>query len=243
MAAIGGVVDKKQEVSRCCPQIHLQFICAAATCLISFEVELPVFIRALLPALIVAVPVAASAQTSDLAKVSAHLKAVTTMTANFAQTDRAGKTLTGVMTLARPGRIRFQYEKGVPILLVGDGKALTYIDYSVKQVQRWPISNSPLGVLLDPNKDLSRYARVVPSGNEKTLVAEVRDPKRPEFGVISLAFQRDEAAPSGLMLLGWVSVDSQNNRTTIRLSNQKFNSPVSGEAFKWRDPRNNNRGR
>ncbi|MGH6782570.1 MAG: outer membrane lipoprotein carrier protein LolA, partial [Sphingomonadaceae bacterium] len=55
----------------------------------------------------------AAAQAADpLTQVSAHLKAVNTMTAAFAQTDRNGKTLTGTLTLKRPGRIRFQYQKG-----------------------------------------------------------------------------------------------------------------------------------
>lgn len=185
----------------------------------------------------------ASAQTNDLASVSAHLKAVATMTAAFAQTDRVGKTVNGTLTLKRPGKIRFQYQKGVPILIVGDGRALTFIDYSVRQVQRWPIGSSPLGVLLDPNRDMTRFAKVVETADPRIVVVEARDPKRPEFGVITLAFSRDASAPAGLMLQGWVTLDSQGNRTSIRLSNQAFNAPVSDEAFRWRDPRPNIKGR
>lgn len=186
-------------------------------------------------AFILAAP--AQAQSADLAAVSAHLKAVSTMAANFAQTDRAGKTLSGRLSLKRPGKIAFRYEKGVPLLIVSDGRALTFVDYSVKQVQQWPVRNSPLGVLLDPNRDLSRYARVFPSNDPRVLLTEVRDPKRPEYGTITLAFVRQESAPAGLMLQGWVALDSQGNRTTIRLTNQRFNVAVSDEAFKWRDPR------
>ena len=69
------------------------------------------------------------------------------------QTDRNGQSVRGVLTLKRPGRIRFEYEEGVNMLIVGDGKALTLIDYEVRQVQRWPIKNSPLGALLDPSRD------------------------------------------------------------------------------------------
>jgi len=191
----------------------------------------------------VAIVAPASAQTNDLASVSAHLKAVATMTAAFAQTDRAGKTVNGTLTLKRPGKIRFQYQKGVPILIVGDGRALTFIDYSVRQVQRWPIGSSPLGVLLDPNRDMTRFAKVVETADPRIVVVEARDPKRPEFGVITLAFSRDASAPAGLMLQGWVTLDSQGNRTSIRLSNQAFNAPVSDEAFRWRDPRPNIKGR
>jgi len=175
--------------------------------------------------------------TTDLAAVSAHLKAVQTMTAGFAQTDRAGKVLTGTLTLKRPGKIRFQYEKGVPVLIVGSGRTLNFIDYSVRQVSSWPIGNSPLGVLLDPSKDLSRFARIVPGTDPRIVLAEARDPKHPEFGAITLAFARDGGAPAGLRLQGWVALDAQNNRTSVRLSDQRFNVAVSDQAFAWRDPR------
>jgi outer membrane lipoprotein-sorting protein len=183
----------------------------------------------------------ADAQSNDLAQVQQHLRAVTTMTAAFSQTDRGGKTLTGTLTLKRPGKIRFQYEKGVPLLIVADGGSLWFIDYSVRQVSRWPIRNSPLGVLLDPSRDMSRFATVKPTSDPRVISVEARDPKRPEFGTINMVFARDAAAPGGLMLQGWVALDSQNNRTTIRLSNQRFNAPVSDGAFRWRDPRSNSR--
>lgn len=159
------------------------------------------------------------------------------MTATFTQTDRAGKVLTGTLTLKQPGRIRFQYQRGVPILIVADGGALTFVDYSVKQVQRWPIRNSPLGVLLDPSRDIGRYATVVPSANDRVLSVEARDPQHPEYGRITLVFARDAAAPAGLALQGWVQLDSQSNRTTIRLSDQRFGLPIAANAFAWTDPR------
>lgn len=173
----------------------------------------------------------------DLDKVSAHLQAVESMTANFVQTDRAGKALTGQLTMKRPGKVRFQYEKGVPLLIVGDGKSLTMIDYQVRQVQRWPVANSPLGVLLNPKKDIAGVAKIVQTADDRIVLVEARDPKRPEFGTLTLAFARNASAPAGLMLQGWVALDSQNNRTSVRLSDQQFNVPVSDSAFKWSDPR------
>jgi outer membrane lipoprotein-sorting protein len=186
--------------------------------------------------LVVAAPAAAQ-QAGGLQQVQAHLRALDTMTATFAQTGRDGKTLTGTLTLKRPGRIRFQYQKGVPILIVGDGRALNYIDYSVRQVNRWPIANSPLGVLLDPSKDIARFARVVPNGDSRVLSIEGYDPKHPEYGRITIVFGRDAAAPAGLTMQGWVMLDNQGNRTTIRLSNQRFNQPVPDGTFRWNDPR------
>ena len=199
-----------------------------------------VIVKFLMPlaaaAAVIAAPAAAQS-TPDLAAVQRHLSGVESMTAAFTQTDRNGQVLSGNLTLKRPGKIRFQYQKGVPLLIVGDGKALTFIDYSVKQVQRWPIGNSPLGVLLDPRRDISRYAKVVPTGNPAVLSVEAYDPKHPEYGRTTLVFARSASAPAGLLLQGWVALDSQGNRTTIRLTGQKFNVPVSDSAFRWTDPR------
>ena len=189
-------------------------------------------------AIAVAAPLPATAQTAstELAQVQQHLRSTQSMTANFTQTDRAGKVLTGTMTMKKPGKIRFQYEKGVPILIVADGKDLWFLDYSVKQKSRWPIGNSPLGVLLDPNKDITRFATVQSTSNPGVISVEARDPKHPEYGRITLVFAKQAGAPGGLMLQGWVALDSQNNRTSIRLTNQKFDVPVADGAFRWRDP-------
>jgi outer membrane lipoprotein-sorting protein len=189
----------------------------------------------ILPAAIIAASPAA-AQTGDLAAVQSYLRSVTTMTARFTQTDRSGKVLTGTLTWKQPGNIRFQYQKGVPLLIVAEGGALTFIDYQVRQVQRWPIRNSPLGVLLDPGRDLTRFAKVVP-GDPRLLTVEARDPKHPEYGRITLVFARDAGAPAGLTLQGWVALDSQNNRTTVRLAGQCYGVPIAGNAFRWTDPR------
>jgi outer membrane lipoprotein-sorting protein len=197
---------------------------------------------AVIAALVAAAPVSA-APTGVLGQVQAHLRAVDTMTADFSQTDSRGKVLTGTLTLKRPGRIRFQYQKGVPLLVVGDGKALTMIDYQVAQVSRWPIGNSPLSILLDPDRDISQFAKVVPGAPAGRVLIEGRDPKHPEFGTITIGFTQLPSAPGGLMLAGWTVLDAQNNRSTVVLSNQRFNVPVADRTFLWRDPRPKNRGR
>ncbi len=165
------------------------------------------------------------------------LRAITTLKADFVQTDRSGQRVTGELTLKRPGKIRFQYEKSVPMLIVGDGKALTLIDYEVNQVQRWPIKNSPLGALLDPSRDVSKFGTVRDTGNPNVISVEVRDRDHPEYGIITLIFTRKASAPGGLQLSYWVALDSQNQMTRIELSNQRYGVAVSDNDFRWKDPR------
>jgi outer membrane lipoprotein-sorting protein len=90
---------------------------------------------------------------------------------------------------------------------------------------------------LDPSRDLSKFGRIVPTTDPNVLSVEARDPKRPEFGTITMIFQRRAGAPAGLELFGWVALDAQNNRTAVRLTNQRYGVPVDDSAFRWSDPR------
>lgn len=180
---------------------------------------------------------APAARHPDLDRAVSALRGITTLVADFTQTDRNGQRVSGTLTLKNPGRIRFQYERGIPMLIVSDGRALTFVDYEVRQVQRWPIRNSPLGALLDPSRDVSRYGTLQPTGDPDVISIEVRDRAHPEYGVITLIFVRNPAAPGGLELVNWVALDSQNKRTTIRLSNHRYGVAVPDSAFRYNDPR------
>jgi outer membrane lipoprotein-sorting protein len=111
------------------------------------------------------------------------------------------------------------------------------IDYEVRQVQRWPIGNSPLGALLDPKKDVARFAKQLPTGDPGVISLQVRDPKHPEYGTITMIFVRNGNAPGGLQLDSWVALDSQNKRTTVRLSGHQYGVAVNDSTFRWTDPR------
>ncbi len=192
---------------------------------------------ALLPATYLAVPVPAAAAAGDLDAAVAALRGIGAMTADFTQTDRNGTTIPGKLYLKRPGKIRFEYAPSARMLVVSNGKSLYLVDYEVKQVQRWPIGNSPLGALLDPNRDVKAYGKLVPTQSEDVVSVEVRDRKRPEYGVITLIFLRDATSPGGLKLTNWVALDSQNNRTTVRLSNQRYEVAIPDSKFTFTDPR------
>jgi outer membrane lipoprotein-sorting protein len=197
------------------------------------------FARALAPVAIVAAAAAPApaATSAELGSVEASLAATQSMTANFLQTDGKGRQMAGTLSLKRPGKIRFAYGGGINMLLVADGKRLTFVDYDVAQKSSWPIAKSPLSVLLSPQPDLARIARVIPSENKNVIVVRARDARRPEFGTLVLAFIRDGGAPGGLKLGGWTAIDAQNKKTTVRLSNQRFNVAVPDSAFSYAEPR------
>lgn len=211
--------------------------------LMSFPKSLAPLLLTLAPA---ALPAPAFSETNqaspaDLVAVNRAVRAITTLKANFTQTDASGGVSTGTLLLKQPGHIRFNYGKG-DLLIVADGKSLNMIDYQVAQVERWPIRNSPLGALLDPSRDLTRYGKLVPTGNPDLVSVEVRDGAHPEYGVMTLVFSRKASAPGGLELTGWLARDAQGNRTSIRLSGISYGVAIADSAFSWRDPRPNQVG-
>ena len=192
--------------------------------------------RALMPVAIVAAApaiAAAPAPSPDLARLKEHLTAVQTMTANFSQTDARGRVANGTLQMKRPGRVRFAYTGG-ELLLVADGKKLTFLDYSVGQKSSWPLGRTPLGPLLSGSPDFNGKAEILPSADSRVVVARAKS--NGQYGQLTLAFLRNGSAPGGLQLYGWTAIDPQGHRTTVRLTNVRFNVAIPESAFTYAEP-------
>lgn len=192
------------------------------------------FARVTLPVAIIASAPVLAAESPDLARLKAHLTAVQTMTADFSQTDAKGQVATGTLEMKRPGRIRFAYNGG-DLLLVADGQRLTFLDYSVGQKSSWPLARTPLGPLLSASPDFNGKAEILPSADRRVVVARAKSSG--QYGQLTLAFLRNGSAPGGLELYGWTAIDPQGHRTTVRLSNIRFNVAVPDSAFTYAEPK------
>src|SRR6476620_308630 len=166
--------------------------------------------RVFVTAALVAAPATAAAPSPDLARLKAHLTAVQTMTANFTQTDAKGRSDGGTLQMKRPGRIRFEYNGG-DVLLIANGKTLTFVDYSVGQKSSWPLGRTPLGPLLSDSPDFNGKAEIIPNPDNRIVVARAKSTG--QYGQLTLAFLRNGVAPGGLQLYGWTALDPKNHRT------------------------------
>src|SRR4051795_1934809 len=190
--------------------------------------------RVLFPVAMVALAApAVAAESPDLARLKSHLSSVQTMTADFTQTDAKGRVATGTLQLKRPGRVRFEY-RGGDLLLIADGRSLVFLDYQVGQKSSWPLSKTPLGPLLSSSPDFNGKAQILPSSDANVVVARARNTS--QYGQLTLAFLRNASAPGGLQLYGWTATDPQNHRTTVKLSNVRFNVAVPEGAFTYAEP-------
>jgi outer membrane lipoprotein-sorting protein len=54
---------------------------------------------------------------------------------------------------------------------------------------------------------------------------------------VTLVFLRNGSAPGGLQLYGWTAIDGQNRRTTVKLSDVRYNVSVPQSAFTYAEPK------
>ncbi|MGH6658907.1 MAG: LolA family protein [Sphingomicrobium sp.] len=194
--------------------------------------------RALIPAAVLIAGPALAADSADMTRLKSHLTSVKTMSANFSQTDARGRTANGTLQLKRPGKVRFAYSSG-DLMLVADGSKLNFLDYQVGQKSSWPLSRTPLGVLLSGSPNLRGKAQIMPSSDSNVMIVRARDPA--QYGSLTLAFLRNGSAPGGLQLYGWTAIDAQNKRTTVKLSSVRYNVAVPESAFSYDEPKKKRR--
>lgn len=173
-----------------------------------------------------------------LARIEASLERIDTLSADFVQTTQEGLVRRGTLSLDRPGKLRFEYTDGTPLLLVSDGKILTFVDYDIGQVTRWPIEDTALGLLVEDNIDLAgdkRVAKVESDPASGTAWLTARDPERPQEGTLTLEF---EPGADGLTLRGWRIVDSRGALTQVQLHDMRRNLALADDSlWSFEDPR------
>ncbi|MGD9537780.1 MAG: outer membrane lipoprotein carrier protein LolA [Alphaproteobacteria bacterium] len=172
-------------------------------------------------------------QREALDQVEAYLNDVRSLRARFIQLAPDGGVAEGDFYLRRPGRLRFEYDAPVPILIVGDGFLLHYHDKELGQINEWPIFDTPIGSL---SRDKVGF------GDDLVVTEVATDPGRitvtvvrrddPGEGSLTLFFTRDP-----MRFVQWRVKDAQGQVTTVVLEDLEINVQVSAELFVWNPPK------
>jgi outer membrane lipoprotein-sorting protein len=167
----------------------------------------------------------------DLRRIAAYLNSIHTMTARFRQSAAGGGTATGSLWMARPGRMRFEYDPPSPILLIADRFYVYYVDKQLAQMSKVGLKSTPAWFLLrDPitfdDLLITRFER-----RANTLTITVVEPAQPDSGSLTIVFSSQPLA-----LRQWTIVDQQRKATTVSISNVQFGVALDPELFVYQDP-------
>jgi len=176
------------------------------------------------------VPAALTAQdTLELQRIAAYLNGIRTMTAVFRQIANNGAVSTGHLWVARPGRMRFEYDRPNPITLLADSTSVYYWDKELNQISKYDLRSTPAWFFLrDPisfgaDVIVTRFEHV--AGVVQVTVVESAEP---DSGSLTLAFTGTSPA-----LRQWVVVDQQGKNTTVTLSDLQFGMALDPKLFQY----------
>ncbi|WP_319533777.1 outer-membrane lipoprotein carrier protein LolA [uncultured Cohaesibacter sp.] len=192
---------------------------------------LTMMLGSLLLVLALALATGAKAMTEDekaaLDTISAAFNSTKTMNGEFIQTAPSGDTLQGYFFIERPGKIRFYYSKPSYTDIISDGKTLSIEDRKLRTQDIYPLSKTPLRVLLSENLNLASDERVRQAVISDDIVSVVVE-QESLFGdgILTLIFERDTS-----LLRQWTIRDANNNETTVTVFNVETGRPVKQSLF------------
>ena len=181
---------------------------------------------ALAPALIIGLAFPALAERIPLSQISSYLNKLTTLTSEFTQINPDGTVSTGTVYIQRPGRVRFEYDNDNTLVLASGGNVAVFDSKSNGGPQQYPLSQTPLSIILDANVDLGR-ANMVTGHSEKNnaTIVTAQDPKRPQNGNIQMVFSNPTE------LRQWIVTDDSGQKTTVILGEMTKGGSIPSSRF------------
>ena len=168
---------------------------------------------------------------ADLARVSAYMNSISSLQAGFVQVGPNGELDQGVLYAKKPGRLRFEYAPPSPYLIVSDGQTIAVANSQLRTVDRYPLLENPLSVILKEGIDLAKDANVVAVDHASgTLRITARQDSGPLKGQVTLIF-----SDPAIELRQWIITDAQGLQTMIALKDMKTQVQLDPSKFLLQD--------
>jgi outer membrane lipoprotein-sorting protein len=173
--------------------------------------------------------------TTDLMRVQKHLNSSKTFKARFLQVSSNGEYAEGQIFLQRPGRLRLIYDDPNPLLVVADGKHISYIDRNIDTATTLYLSMTPADLMLRESIGFFGNDVIVTSVNRTPGVIRIGliNTAEPDAGSIELVF-----SDRPMELRKWTVTDAQGIKTTVSLLGPTFDVPLNPNLFKYTPKQN-----
>lgn len=164
-----------------------------------------------------------------VAEINDYFNTMDDLQGTFRQTDARDQKLKGKFFIKRPGKFRFAYGAPSRLVILSDGSLLSYEDYDLKSVDRYPLESTPFKMLLEPKVDLLRDAQVTEFNNDGATVSiALTDKAEESSGQMKLYFTRTE---DGLQLKEWVITSPDGSDTRVEVANLVAGKQVDPKLF------------
>jgi len=149
-------------------------------------------------------------------KIADHFSSVKTMMGEFVQFGPRGEQTGGKFFIERPGKLRFNFEDPSPIRVIADGANVVIGNMKLKTWDLYPLSKTPLSLLLSERIDLSDGS--VRGVREEPDLTTIVLGNRTIFGDSTITMMFDSKTYE---LRQWTITDNQNKDTSVMIYNVK----------------------
>lgn len=163
-----------------------------------------------------------------VAAANAYFNGFQTLTGSFIQIGADGRRIGGKLTLAKPGRLRFEYDQPSPLEVIADGTSVAVRDRKLNTQDLYFISQTPLKFLLRERIDLARDLTVSDVSNDPGGVRIGLEDRSTLGGTSKIQLYFDAEMKT---LSQWRITDPQGYLTTVQLSNLQKGKAVDGSLF------------
>ena len=179
-----------------------------------------------LPLHVFAQAAAAASNSGTAQAIADHFSSVATMQGEFVQFGPKGEQTGGKFFIQRPGKLRFNYDDPSPIRVIADGKNVAIGNMKLKTWDLYPLSKTPLSLLLAQKIDLS--AGSVKSVKEESDLTTIALGNNTVFGNSTITMMFD---PKSYDLRQWTITDPQGKDTTVMIFNVREGVRFSPDTF------------
>ncbi len=172
------------------------------------------------------VPTALAEVSATAQKIADHFASIRTMSGEFVQFGPRGEQTGGKFYIARPGKIRFNYDVKSGFRVISDGESVVLENPKMKTMDLYPLSKTPLKLLLADRIDLSGgRVKSVKEEDDQTVI-QMAD--KSAFGNARITMKFD---PSTYELKEWTITDAQGKNTTVMIFNVKQDVALDRKLF------------
>ncbi len=166
-------------------------------------------------------------QIESINKISAYMNSFRTLQGEFTQISPKGNVSKGIMFISKPGKLRFEYSPPNPFLLVSDGKWVTLKNRAKEKGDQFPLSATPLRLVVSPKIDLLQEANILAVEQADGITSVLlEDRKQTLGGQLVLIFDENLN-----QLQQWIIVDGKGRRTTVSLANLEAGVDIDPKLF------------
>lgn len=165
--------------------------------------------------------------TAFLDQVETQIEKITTARGRFMQISDSGQIVRGDISIARPRRMRFDYDEPSPALLVADGRFIGTYNTKDETSAHRQINQTPLKFLLNEDPDLANGVKVLKIERvAESVLVTIQDRRSPNQGQLILVLDTRT-----LELRAWQVIDDKGERTTVRLESMAYGVPLANALF------------